>query len=96
MRIDRLKKPLVKIFGKLHQYRYILLGAIIISLYVYAVGIINSELSPERDQAAYDKTRQSIERVQFNEEAVKTIVRLRELKVDVDAIFAPGRTNPFE
>ena len=96
MRLDNIKKSLVSFFKKLERYRYLIIGTAIIGLFTYTVGIINSELSPERDQTAYDEARLQIEKVEFDEEAVKTIVRLRELNVDVDTIFAPGRTNPFE
>jgi hypothetical protein len=96
MRLDNIKKNLVSFFKKLRKYRYLIIGALIVGLFTYTVGIINSELSPERDQSAYEEARSQIEKVEFDQEAVKTIVRLRELNVDVDTIFAPGRTNPFE
>ncbi len=94
MKLDKL--PLDKIVSWLHRYQYIIIGAIIVGLFVYAVSIINSQLSPTRDQAAYDEALSDIESIKFNQEAVETIVRLRDLNVDVDAIFDPNRTNPFE
>ena len=96
MRLDNIKKSIISFFKKLRKYRYLIIGTAIVGLFTYTVGIINAELSPERDQSAYEEARLQIKPVEFDEDAVKTIVRLRELNVDVDTIFAPGRTNPFE
>jgi hypothetical protein len=96
MKLSKLKDQFKKLFGKLKQFRYLIVGTVIVALFAYAVGVVNSELSAERDQAAYDNARQQVERVKFDQDAVKTIVKLRDLNIDVDAIFAPGRTNPFE
>lgn len=94
MKLDKL--PLGKITDWLHRHQYVIIGTIIVGLFVYAINIINTQLSPQRDQAAYDQALSSIESVKFNQEAVETIVRLRDLNVDVNAIFDPDRTNPFE
>jgi len=96
MKLDKLKPKLKSLGRQLGKYRYLLIGLTIIGVFVYTVNIINSELTPNRDQAAYEEAKLNIGKVEFNEEAVKTIVRLRDLNIDVDAIFAPGRTNPFE
>lgn len=96
MKLDKLKTKAAHVGKILERYRYILIGVIIIGAFVYTIGIINSQLSPQRDQTAYDEARLNIDKVEFDQKAVETIVRLRDLKVDVDSIFAPGRTNPFE
>ena len=96
MKLDKIKNQLQKATRQLSKFRYLLIGAVIVGLFVYTVGIINGQLNQERDQAAYDEARLNIEKVEFDQDAVKAIVRSRDLKVDVDAIFAPGRTNPFE
>lgn len=96
MNLENIKNSLLSALRKLEKYRYLIIGGVIVGLFAYTVGVINSELSPARDQAAYEEARLQIEKVEFDQEAVETIVRLRELNVDVDAIFAPGRTNPFE
>jgi hypothetical protein len=94
MKLDKL--PIDKIVRTLERYQYLIIGLIVVGLFVYAVNIINSQLSPQRDQAAYDAALQSIESIKFNQSAVETIVRSRDLNVDVNAIFDPSRTNPFE
>lgn len=94
MKLDKL--PLDKVLGWLQSKQYFLIGLAVVGLFAYAVSIINSQLSPERDQAAYEAALGEIESVKFNQSAVETIVRLRDLNVDVDAIFDPNRTNPFE
>lgn len=96
MKLDKSQLSLTRITSALRRYQYLLVGLIIVGLFVYAVSIINSQLSPERDQAAYDAALAEIKPVEFNKEAVETIVRLRDLNIDVNAIFDPGRTNPFE
>ena len=96
LKLDKIKDQLQKIIRRLSKYRYLLIGVVIIGLFTYTVSIINRQLNQERDQAAYDEARLNIEKVEFDQDAVKAIVRSRDLKVDVDAIFAPGRTNPFE
>lgn len=94
MKLDKL--PIDKILAWLRHYQYLIIGFIIVGLFAYTVSIIDRELSPERDQAAYDEALSSIESVKFNQEAVETIVRLRDLNIDVNTIFDPNRTNPFE
>jgi hypothetical protein len=94
MKLSRL--PVDHVAALLKRYQYFLIGTIILGLFVCAINIINHQLSPERDQAAYEAALDSIESVKFNQEAVETIVRLRDLNVDVDAIFDPNRINPFE
>lgn len=86
-------KPLLR---RVARYQYLLIGGVIVALFAYTVSVINSELSPERDEDRYNQARLNIEKVEFDEDSVKTIVRLRDLNIDVEAIFAPGRTNPFE
>jgi len=94
MKLDKL--PLDKMVGWLQNKQYFLIGLVVVGLFTYAVSIINSQLSPQRDQAAYEAALNDIESVKFNQSAVETIVRLRDLNVDVGAIFDPNRTNPFE
>jgi hypothetical protein len=96
MKLDQLSPSLNRLLKNLAKYQYALVGALVLSLFVYAVSIINDQLSPERDQAAYDAALSNIKTVKFNQEAVETIVRLKDVNVDVNAIFDPGRTNPFE
>lgn len=96
MKIDKSQLSFARITAVLRHYQYLLVGLIIVGLFVYAVGIINSQLSPARDQAAYDAALAEIKPVKFDKTAVETIVRLRDLNIDVNAIFDPGRTNPFE
>lgn len=90
------KLPFDKMLGWVQRWQYFIIGGIVVGLFAYTVSIIDSQLSPARDQAAYDEALSNIESVTFNQDAVETIVRLRDLNVDVGAIFDPNRTNPFE
>ena len=96
MNLEKIKPSLSRLFKTLRRYQYLLVSLIIVGLFVYAVTIINRQLGTARDQAAYDEALKNTKTVKFNQEAVETIVRLRDLNVDVNAIFDPGRTNPFE
>lgn len=96
MKINDVKPLIRRMLKILNRYQYALISVVIVGLFIYTVNIINSQLSAKRDQAAYDAALSSIKSVKFNQEAVETIVRLKDLNVDVNAIFDPGRTNPFE
>ena len=96
MKLEKIKSLLASLSKTFGRYQYLLISLVVVGLFIYAVAIINSQLSTERDQAAYDEALTGIETVKFNQDAVETIVRLRDLNVDVNAIFDPGRTNPFE
>ena len=96
MNLSQVKQSLRRLLKSLGRYQYVVVSVVIVGLFIYAVSIINSQLSAKRDQAAYDAALGSIESVKFNQQAVETIVRLKDLNVDVNAIFDPGRTNPFE
>lgn len=96
MKLDQISTILRRALEILTRFQYSIIGVVIVGLFIYAVGVINSQLSPQRDQAAYDEALSNIKSVKFNQDAVETIVRLKDLNVDVNAIFDPGRTNPFE
>lgn len=94
--LSKLKDQARPIITRLVKFQYLIVGTVIVAVFAYTINIINSELSPARNEAAYEEARLKIERVEFDENSVKTIVRLRDLNIDVSSIFAPGRTNPFE
>ncbi|HEX9679558.1 MAG TPA: hypothetical protein VGA08_02985 [Candidatus Saccharimonadales bacterium] len=94
--LNKIKPQLKQVLRFFSNYRYSLLGLVVVGLCIYSVSLVNSELSPERDEQAYQQALSDIDEVKFDQQAVQTIVRLRDLRVDVNSIFAPGRTNPFE
>lgn len=88
-------RPLFAHISRLYTYRYPLIGALIIALFAFTVLRINSYLDGSRDEAAFIEAKASVESFTFNQEAINTILELRDAGVDIEPSFPSGRTNPF-
>ena len=95
MNLDSLM-PLLKQFGQfVIKARYPIFAVIIVSLFAYTVLKIDAQSSTERDEAVYATKRSEVQRVEFNQDAIDTILRLRNIDVDIDPQFPGNRNNPF-
>ena len=82
------------VLGYLSKYK-LLITSLAILLIIGSVVVRISELSnPELDQDRLSEQQLTIKRVNFNEEAVQTILDLIDSNVDIGSEFT-NRNNPF-
>lgn len=79
----------------LSRYRYPLIGTLIVGLFAFTVWRIDYHSAAERDNEAYEEQLSTVERVNFDEDAVEKILQLRDTGIDIEPNFPRGRTNPF-
>lgn len=95
MNIDTLAKKSKGLLEVIKRYRYPLVGAIIVALFGFTVWRIDYLSAPERDEEAYNEQLSTVERINFDEEAIEEILKLRSADVDISPNFPGNRTNPF-
>ncbi len=89
------KKYITQAKNYASKYRVTLTSIAILLVFSTAIIRIDRLASPDMNQDRYDEQLETIQRVDFDEDAIKEIRALRDVDVDVDSRFNDRRENPF-
>lgn len=78
------------------QYRYPLIGAIIVGVYAFAVFRIDTVLQTTRDEEAFSAQQVEIQKVKFDQTAAEQIRNLEKSPAEINASLEANRQNPFQ
>lgn len=93
--METIKNQLKNLLSLLAKYRYPVVGAVIVALFGFTVWRIDYLSAPERDEESYNEQLTTVEKVNFDEEAIEAILELKDTDVEVRSNFPGNRTNPF-
>ncbi len=80
----------------LFQFRYFIVGGLILMIFAFATLRIDSALRTERDENTYSEQALAIKKIEFNIEAIERIRALENSGAKIDSNINTGRTNPFQ
>lgn len=96
MKLDSLStKSLEPIFAYLKRYRVMLFLLLFAGLYVYLLYTIGQLTSATPTAADVSSEQSTVKRLRVDEDAVQSMLKLREENVEIQTLFNEARNNPF-